>query len=286
MKKSKLLRFISLGVLCALVFSLLPAYTPAANSTPTKLVALTFDDGPSKYTPRLLDGLKERGAKATFFMLGNCANTYPSTVKRAYEEGHQIASHTYDHPRLTTLSDAQVSSQVSRTKSALDSAIGAGNKYVLRPPYGDYNSRVLGQLGTAAIYWSVDSNDWRWTNNATKTVSEIKKNVFDGAIILLHDSHSWSVDAALTVIDDLQAQGYEFVTVSELFRRRGGSLSSGQIYYSKKSSGSDLPAINAPTVTLSVSGSKSYAVMSGDAGTDIYYTVDGSVPNANSKKYT
>ncbi|MBQ1374931.1 MAG: polysaccharide deacetylase family protein, partial [Clostridia bacterium] len=103
MKKSKLLRFISLGVLCALVFSLLPAYTPAANSTPTKLVALTFDDGPSKYTPRLLDGLKERGAKATFFMLGNCANTYPATVKRAYEEGHQIASHTYDHPRLTTL---------------------------------------------------------------------------------------------------------------------------------------------------------------------------------------
>ncbi len=173
-------KLITILLTLCLCLSLLPPAALAKDAERAgsgKLIALTFDDGPCKDTLRLLDGLKQRGVKATFFMLGSNAAAYPDIVKRAYEEGHQIASHTYDHSELTKLSDSQIQSQVTRTRNALNAAIGAKNAYIVRPPYGAYNQRVLDLLGAAAIYWSVDSNDWRWTNNADKTVDEIMKYI-------------------------------------------------------------------------------------------------------------
>ena len=282
-------KLITILLTLCLCLSLLPPAALAKDAERAgsgKLIALTFDDGPCKDTLRLLDGLKQRGVKATFFMLGSNAAAYPDIVKRAYEEGHQIASHTYDHSELTKLSDGQIQSQVTRTRNALNAAIGAKNAYIVRPPYGAYNQRVLDLLGAAAIYWSVDSNDWRWTNNADKTVDEIMKYTGDGDIILIHDIHTWSVDAALRAIDRLKAQGFTFVTVSELFRRRGATLQAGKIYFSKKSSGSDLPAIQPPKITRTVSRTQSFVTILADPGTVIHYTTDGSVPNADSPVYT
>ena len=125
-------RLLTAVLLFALVFTLfcIPA---SAYSSSERLIALTFDDGPSKHTITLLDGLAERGVQATFFIVGENAETYPDTVRRAYAEGHQIANHTYDHPDLTSLSSANVTSQITRTNTILNQAIGYTLDYVVRP---------------------------------------------------------------------------------------------------------------------------------------------------------
>ena len=273
-------------ILTAIMLLPILNYLVRPQAAEKKLVALTFDDGPCSDTNRLLDELKKRGVHVTFFMQGPNAQRYPAIVKRCYEEGHQIANHTYDHAELTKLSDAQIKKQVGDTAAILDQAIGAKNTYIVRPPYGSYNQRVLNALGVPAIYWSVDSNDWRWTNDADKTCSEIMKYTGDGDIILVHDIHTWSVTGAIKAVDKLLAQGYEFVTVSELFRRRGTTMTAGNIYFSKRPNGTDLPAISAPTVKLSATNSTLSITMTADPGTKIYYTTDGTIPNAASKIYT
>ena len=123
---------------------LLGGFFPAmpVKAAAKKLVAITFDDGPGPYTNRLLDGLKARGAKATFFMLGSRAEAYPEVVKRVYREGHQVANHSYDHPDLTTLSDAGVRSQIQNTNQILNRACGKGTSYLVRSPYGSETSRT------------------------------------------------------------------------------------------------------------------------------------------------
>lgn len=125
-----------------LLVGIMPPKAQAAGST--KLIALTFDDGPSSAnTGRLLDGLKARGAHVSFFMTGENAKRNPSLVKRAYEEGHQICSHTYDHALLTKLSNSEIRSELDKTNKILDDAIGYDLAYSLRPPYGGYNDRVF-----------------------------------------------------------------------------------------------------------------------------------------------
>lgn len=247
-----------------------------------KLIALTFDDGPSSYTKSLLDGLAERNAKATFFMLGQCASYYPSTVRRVFNEGHEIAQHTYDHPALTTQSNDQILWQVQHTDEILDSCLGMDLDYLLRPPYGDCSSRVLSQIGCPAIMWSVDSVDWQ-SLNAYSVRNTIVNNAFDGAIILVHDIHSTSIPGALMAIDILQAEGYEFVTVSELYRRRGVELADGGKYYSCKPTGTDLGEITPPVIETSAIYGGYEVTMKAQEGTTIYYSTDGSVPN---KAYT
>ena len=252
-----------------------------------KLIALTFDDGPGKDTKRLLDGLKARGAHCTFFIVGYCAAARPSVVKQCYEDGHQIASHTYDHPWLTKLSDAEIKAQLSKTANVLDQAIGASNTYMVRPPYGDFNQRVLNALGVPAFFWSDDSGDWKSGATADSVYRNTMATAGDGDILLLHDSHSWSVDAALRIVDSLQAQGYEFVTVSELFRRRGVQLQAGHIYSWLRANGTNLPGISAPTFSFRVLDNGDVVVtMAADSGTTIRYTLDGTVPNANSPIYS
>ena len=243
-----------------------------------KLIALTFDDGPGPYTRRLLEGLAKRGVKATFFMLGQQAENYDVTAGLVRDAGHQIASHTYDHPQLSKKTDSQVRWQISHTADILNRITGYGTHYLVRPPYGDYNSRVLSLLDNPAILWSVDPLDWKY-RNADTVCTNIVNGAHDGAIVLAHDIHSTTVDGVLMAIDKLQAKGYEFVTVNELFRRRGVSLEKGHTYSSCKPTGTDLGPVNAPTVTEA--GGK--VTITADKGAVIYYTLDGSSPLASGR---
>lgn len=247
-----------------------------------KLIALTFDDGPSGYTNSLLDGLAKRNVKVTFFMVGRSASAYPKVVKRAFNEGHQIAQHTYDHPALTTKSNDQIRWQVETTDKILDGILGRDYNYLIRTPYGDCNDRVLNQIGAPNILWSIDSCDWQLLN-AQKVCDKIVSSAFDGAIILVHDIHKTSIPGALEAIDILLARGYEFVTVNELFRRRGTELNNGKIYYSCKPNGTDYGELKSPT--MAVENGKIVFKNIGQ-GTKLHYTTDGSIPNTKSPTYS
>lgn len=194
-----------------------------------KLAALTFDDGPSAATtPRLLDILYEKNVPATFFELGTAASANPEIVKRVVNEGHELASHTMSHQNLATLSGGGVRSETDGAAAVFESIIGYRPKLV-RPPYGSINDTVRANIGAPMILWSVDTLDWKYKNTASilgYTMSE----VYDGAIILMHDIHPTSVEAVPTVIDTLRADGYEFVTVSELANLRGVALVGGAAY--------------------------------------------------------
>lgn len=281
----KIKRFAAIFLAVLMLAGIMPVQAQAAGP---KLIALTFDDGPSsKNTARLLDGLKARGVHCTFFMVGTMSEYNPQLVKRAWEEGHEIASHTYDHPALTSLSDQQIKDQLSKNDGILDKAIGINFDYMLRPPYGDQNARVLAAANVPCFYWSMDTYDWK-TQNADSVYNEFIKQARDGSIALLHDTHSTSVTAALRAIDTLQAQGYEFVTLSEMFMRRGVALQNGKLYYSCNpgSYGTD-PAVKKPVITVSSTAEGKLVSISGDSRGQVYYTLNGELPTPkNSTKYT
>lgn len=259
--------------------------TVSAENGQKKLIALTFDDGPGAYTQRLLDGLAERDVHATFFELGMRAESYDETTRRIFSEGHQVAQHGYDHPQLTTLSDDKVRWQIDHTKDILNNVLGRSLTYLVRPPYGDCNSRVLSLLNAPAIIWSIDPVDWR-DRNAYTVRDRIVSRAFDGAIILCHDIYSSTVDGALMAIDILKEQGYEFVTVNELYRRRGVALNNGEKYYSCKPTGTQLDPITAPTISTEIINGSAKVKLTAEPGTAIYYTTDGSDPAFKGKRYT
>lgn len=259
--------------------------TASAANGQKKLIALTFDDGPGPYTNRLLDGLAERNVHVTFFELGMRAEEYDVTTRRIFREGHQIAQHGYDHKQLTSLSDDQVRWQINHTKDILNEVLGGDFTYLVRPPYGDYSSRVLSLLNAPAILWSIDPNDWR-DRNAYTVRDRIVSKAYDGAIILCHDIYSTTVDGALMAIDTLQSEGYEFVTVNELFRRRGETLQNGERYYSCKPTGTQLNAVSEPTISVEVIGGSAKIKLTAEQGAKIYFTTDGSDPAVNGVRYT
>lgn len=272
--------------LCLLLsIVLLLSLMPVTQAASPKLVALTFDDGPGPYTARLLDGLAQRNAKVTFFMVGTNVKRYPETVKRIYREGHQVANHTYDHPELTSLSTAEVKEQVQSVNRLLDLACGTGTTYLLRAPYGSTNARVREAVGMPLIDWSVDPRDWESLNSA-KVRDSILRNVKDGAIILVHDIHSTSVTGALEAIDALQDDGYEFVTVRELFRRRGVELKNGTTYSHCSPNGKDLGAVQKPKIEFQRIDGQDLVTITAQKGAEIYYSTDGSDLNQQSKRYT
>lgn len=203
-------------------------------------MAITFDDGPGKYTEELLDALKKYNAKATFFLVGTCVQNYPNIVKREVAEGHQVASHSWNHPKLTSLSAAAIGDQLNQTKNAINNACGADiGTLMLRPPYGSVNATVQNAANAPLILWSVDTLDWKY-RNAETVKNNIINGATDGAIILLHDIHPTSVQGAIAAIDELTKQGYTFVTVSELFRRKGVAMTNGTKYFSAPANGVDL----------------------------------------------
>lgn len=275
-------RIMSLVLVLILVISLVPVPARAAGE---KLVALTFDDGPHKTnTPQLLDGLKELGAKVTFFMLGQNAKSYPDIVQRAYDEGHEVANHSWDHPKLTSLGSSGVQSQVTRTNDQLDIACGDGTRYLLRPPYGSHNSTTRKAAGTALITWSVDTNDWKY-KNYSHVYNHIVDNASDGAIILCHDIHKTTIPAALDAIRTLQKKGYEFVTVSELFRRKGQTLDDGS-YYSKCKSATLYGPVQTPVITYAPEGSAVRVTITSPSGAPVYISSDSSRWTQESQLYT
>jgi peptidoglycan/xylan/chitin deacetylase (PgdA/CDA1 family) len=193
-------------------------------------VALTFDDGPTpRHTARLLDGLKERGASATFFLVGYRLEGNEGLVRRMKAEGHQIGNHSYDHVQLTTLSATAALADLVECDLALCTLLGEGD-YWVRPPYGSISEEELAALGLPVICWSVDPLDWS-CHNAQQVLHHIVEKAQDGDIILLHDCYESTVDAALQAVDALQARGLQVVTVAQLLAAKGVEVQSGRIYY-------------------------------------------------------
>lgn len=180
-----------------------------------KKIAITFDDGPNpEYTELLLEGLKERGVHATFFLLGKEAETYPKIVKKIHEDGHLIGTHSYEHVNLCNLTDQAAIEQVEKTNTIIYEITGEYPVYI-RPPYGCWKCNLDYETLMIEVLWDVDPLDWK-TSNADVVARRVVSKVQEDDIILLHDASQSSVDAAFLVIDELQKEGYEFVTVEEL----------------------------------------------------------------------
>ena len=178
-------------------------------------VALTFDDGPHQTcTPALLDGLKQRGVKATFFLMGENIAGKEALVQRMQEEGHLIGNHSYRHIQMTKEGAEQACAEIEQTEEIIRSITGSRPEY-LRPPYGAWNEQLECRVNLTPVLWNVDSLDWK-LQNTERIVRQVEKDVKSGDIILMHDIFKPSVEAALRIVDDLQKQGYEFVTVEEL----------------------------------------------------------------------
>lgn len=193
------------------------------------MIAITYDDGPGPYTNKILDCLEANNARATFFMIGSNAQYYPETVARVDALGCEIGNHTWTHPRLSSLGADGITSELSRTNDAINAIVGH-NPTVMRPPYGAYNDTVQQVAGFPIITWDVDTRDWA-TRSTEKTVESVMANAHDGAIILMHDIHASTADAALQIIPALIEAGYQLVTVSEMAQYRGG-LENGRVYRS------------------------------------------------------
>ena len=202
--------------------------TPPTSNT-RKLVALTFDDGPSRTeTVRLLRILADRNVKATFFVVGNNAQRAPEILQQAKAAGHEVGSHTMTHANLNRSSVESIRWEVAAMDQLFLNILGEKSQ-MTRPPYGNMNATVRANVAQPLILWTVDPEDWKVRNTATVRQRAVA-GAFDGAIILFHDIYATTVDAIPGVIDDLRARGYEFMTVSEMAAARGVRLQNGVGY--------------------------------------------------------
>ena len=178
-------------------------------------IALTFDDGPHPaYTKKLLDGLRKRGVKATFFLIGENIEGNEEIIKQMDEDGHLIGNHTWSHVRLTSLDQAAACEEIKKTNDAVKSITGKNTEYI-RPPFGAWDKDMECGFDMFFVLWTIDPLDWA-TSNQDQIVEKVVSQAQDNAIILLHDWYESSVEAALRIVDLLQAQGYEFVRADEL----------------------------------------------------------------------
>jgi len=216
--------------LLVLLFSLTFLALPAKAAYGSRYVALTFDDGPSgKYTRVLLDGLYDRGAKATFLLCGYRMKDYPDITQRIFDEGHEIGFHGYSHDSMKTMSRRGIAQELMDTEALLPEGCRPA---FLRPPGGfrsDAMTQVAQARGLAILHWSVDPHDWE-IHNKRAIEKAVLEEVQDGDIILLHDMSTASVEAALDIVDALLKEDFEFVTVSELARLRGIRPKAGTVY--------------------------------------------------------
>jgi len=207
-----------------------PPDTDGVDCGQAQCVALTFDDGPVQGTADLLDVLAEKGAKATFFVVGSNAAAQPDLLARMVEEGHVVGNHTEDHPDLTKLDSSAVRSEIEQVNDTVEAATGV-RPALLRPPYGASNDTVDGvtaELGMSQILWNVDPEDWKDRDSAI-VEQRVVANTAAGDIVLSHDIHETTRAAYADIIDQLQAEGFVLVTVPTLL----GSLEPGQRYYSR-----------------------------------------------------
>jgi peptidoglycan/xylan/chitin deacetylase (PgdA/CDA1 family) len=199
------------------------------------MIALTFDDGPSKYTLQILATLEKHGGRATFCVVGNLVDARKDTVKRAFDLGHEIIGHSWDHRDLSKLSAAEIKKQLNDTAAAIEAVIGV-YPMLYRPPYGAVSTTLKntsGELGFALINWSVDTMDWS-SRNADKVYKAVMSDASNRAIVLCHDLYGSTADAMERVIPELISQGYQLVTVTELMYYAGKTFQAGVVHYSAK----------------------------------------------------
>ena len=179
-----------------------------------KVVALTFDDGPSKYTDEILEILKENDACGTFFVIGNKVEIYKDTMQKMVSYGNEIGNHSYNHKWLTKLKEEDLKEQISKTQDIIQANTGF-IPTLIRPTYGSISQKLKQQLSLDIVMWTVDTSDWKY-KSIERIVKEATEKTKDLDIILMHDTHKRTVEALKKIIPTLQQQGFEFVTVSEL----------------------------------------------------------------------
>lgn len=217
------------ALLCLLLLPLLAlaSFSPQEE----KFVALTFDDGPwPQTTAQLLDGLAARGAKATFFLIGEQLDGREDVVRRMAQEGHQVGSHTWSHSNLGAVTVSEALSEITRTEAALTQLLGEGT-YWLRPPWGFLSEQTAAAVGVPMLYWSLDTEDWRLRDEEA-VFRAIVENVQPGDVVLLHDPYPTTVQAVLRAVDTLSQKGYRFVTAQQLFAQTGVTPQQGVLYAS------------------------------------------------------
>lgn len=205
----------ALGVMMSVGMQKLDVMSYSAKTADKNKVAITFDDGPNpEYTVELLEGLQKRGVKATFFVLGAEVEKYPDIVKKIDDGGHLIGVHSYEHVNFGQIGDEAAIEQIEKTQEAIHNVTGKYAGYI-RPPYGCWKKSLDVEVPLIEVLWDIDPLDWA-TKDADTVVQRILKGVPEGSIILLHDASQSSVQAAFSVIDILQQENYEFVTVEDL----------------------------------------------------------------------
>ena len=195
------------------------------------IIALSFDDGPSNNdsTVRILDVLKETNSTATFFVIGSMAEAHPETLVKIIETGCEIGNHTYSHSlRFKTASQSEIDGEVDKVNRIIENATGTSAKLV-RPPWGSYGQDCLANAHYPYILWSIDTEDWK-SRNTEAIFAEIKRTAKDGYIILMHDIYQTTADAVELAVPWLIEQGYQVVSVSELFATRGIVLEPGKVF--------------------------------------------------------
>ena len=195
------------------------------------MIALTFDDGPSKYDAQILSALEANGGRATFFMVGNLVPRYQKTVQRMAQDGMELGNHSWAHENLAKLSGAAVRESIEKTNRAIKEATGQ-TATLVRPPYGSLGGQArptLAAMGYSATLWDIDTLDWK-TKNADNTVNVVLSQVKDGDIILMHSIYAQSAAAAERLIPELTKRGYQLVTVSEMAAARGVTMQAGHSY--------------------------------------------------------
>ncbi len=220
-KKSGMIKaFILIAAALVLYVPLFAGYKARAVAADSmaddRKIAITFDDGPHPYyTEQLLDGLKERGVKATFFVMGKHVEENPELVERMYSEGHLIGNHTYSHIQLNKSNGDTFKEELVKTSELIEELTGQEVQYV-RPPYGSWDKKFEKELNMFPVLWTIDPLDW-CSDNVAVIVQKVTSKAKENSIILLHDEYKTTVTAALQIIDELQKEGYEFVTVDEIF---------------------------------------------------------------------
>ena len=194
-----------------------------------KYVALTFDDGPGKYTKELVDLLSKNNVKASFFMVGQNIKNYKSYVKYAYDNGMEICNHSQNHKNLKNLSKDEILDEINSVDDMLEKITGQKPKYY-RSPGGNQNDTVLSTIPKPCILWNVDTRDWE-SRDTQKIIDKTLKEVDDGDIILMHEIYKTTLDAVEPIIVKLKEKGYTFVTVTELYQIKGVPLENGKVYY-------------------------------------------------------
>ncbi len=193
------------------------------------MVALTFDDGPYEpVTDKILNTLKKYDARATFFVVGSRVSSYKDVLKKAYKQGNEIATHTYNHADLTKLSAKKIKAELDESAEVISDAIGCSFS-ALRPPGGNINDRMRKVIKVPMIYWSVDTQDWK--SRDAKSVLKECKVIQDGDIVLMHDLYPTTAQAVVKLVPRLVKEGYQLVTVDELLYYKGINAEAGKVYY-------------------------------------------------------